>query len=203
MRLMAMENGITVWSATTLVRGSEVRGAAAAPSTADMAAESRVLRWPSAVQTLQNTQSQVSQNSSSWLGWEEHLGTTSLRWRAIRSRSWLTRKEGGRFWTPPVGMVMSSRHTGHLNTGTVYTRQEMREIRGPDSGPRRHHISWLRRPGQQRVKDLRPRLGRLVRCYQASSLTQFGGGENEMLLAQKNARWKLQRQDVISFGHNT
>ena len=187
MRLMAMENGITVWSATTLLRGSEVRGAAAAPSTADMAAESRVLRWPSAVQTLQNTQSQVSQNSSSWLGWEEHLGTTSLRWRAIRSRSWLTRKEGGRFWTPPVGMVMSSRHTGHLNTGTVYTRREMREIRGPDSGPRRHHISWLRRPGQQRVKDLRPRLGRLVRCYQASSLTQFGGGENEMLLAQKNA----------------
>ena len=135
MRLMAMENGITVWSATTLVRGSEVSGAAAAPSTADMAAESRVLRWPSAVQRLQNTQSQVSQNSSSWLGWEEHLGTTSLRWRAIRSRSWLTRKEGGRFWTPPVGMVMSSRHTGHLNTVSVYTRREMREIRGPDSGP--------------------------------------------------------------------
>ena len=135
MRLMAMENGITVWSATTLVRGSEVSGAAAAPSTADMAAESRVLRWPSAVQRLQNTQSQVSQNSSSWLGWEEHLGTTSLRWRAIRSRSWLTRKEGGRFWTPPVGMVMSSRHTGHLNTVSVYTRRDMREIRGPDSGP--------------------------------------------------------------------
>ena len=125
MRLMAMENGITVWSATTLLRGSEVSGAAAAPSTADMAAESRVLRWPSAVQTLQNTQSQVSQNSSSWLGWEEHLGTTSLRWRAIRSRSWLTRKEGGSEVTPPAGMVMSSRHTGHLGSVSQSVSEEM------------------------------------------------------------------------------
>ena len=97
--LMAMEKGMTVWSDSVLLPPS---------------APSRVLMWPSAVQRLQNTQSQLSQNSSSWFGWELHLGTTSLLCLAIKSRSWLTRKEGGRAWTPPEGIVISSRHTGHL-----------------------------------------------------------------------------------------
>ena len=57
--------------------------------------------------------------SSSWAGWEPHFGTTSLRWRAIRSSSWLTRKEGGRCDTPPCGMVIRSRHIGQRNCASL------------------------------------------------------------------------------------
>jgi hypothetical protein len=44
----------------------------------------------------------------------EHLGMTSRLCLAIKSRSWLTRKEGGRAETPLLGIVISSRHIGHL-----------------------------------------------------------------------------------------
>ena len=37
-----------------------------------------------------------------WFGCEEHLGTTSFLCLAIKSSSWLTRKEGGRAATPPT-----------------------------------------------------------------------------------------------------
>ena len=50
-----------------------------------------------------------------WVWWVEHLGMTSLRCLAIRSKSWLTRIEGDRDDTPPLGIVISSRHMGHLN----------------------------------------------------------------------------------------
>lgn len=47
--------------------------------------------------------------------WIEHLGMTSLRCLDMRSSSWLTRKEGGSADTPPRGIVINSRHIGHLN----------------------------------------------------------------------------------------
>ena len=55
------------------------------------------------VQWEQKTASQLSQKSSSCDGWIPHLGITSLRWRAIRSSSWLTRNDGGSAPTPPLG----------------------------------------------------------------------------------------------------
>ena len=32
---------------------------------------------------------------------------------------WQRRKEGGKAWAPPAGIVISSRHTGHLNKGEI------------------------------------------------------------------------------------
>jgi hypothetical protein len=55
-----------------------------------------------------------------WLRWTEHLGTTSRRCDAIRSRSWLTRKEGGKAGTPPLGTVMLSLQMGHLKVGWLW-----------------------------------------------------------------------------------
>lgn len=42
------------------------------------------------------------------------LRLTSLLCRDIRSSSWLTRKDGGSAATPPRGIIISSRHMGHL-----------------------------------------------------------------------------------------
>lgn len=64
------------------------------------------------VHKVQKTVSQVSQNNNSWLMWTEHLGMTSLLCLDIKSKSWLTRKDGGKAETPPLGMVISSRQIG-------------------------------------------------------------------------------------------
>lgn len=69
--------------------------------------------WDPPVHNVQKTVSHVSQNNSSWLMCTEHLGITSLLCLDIKSRSWLTRNEGGRAATPPRGMTISSRHMGH------------------------------------------------------------------------------------------
>lgn len=50
-----------------------------------------------------------------WVWWVEHFGIISRRCLAIRSRSWLTRKDGGRAETPARGIVISSRHMGQRN----------------------------------------------------------------------------------------
>ena len=50
-----------------------------------------------------------------WVWWVEHFGITSRLCLAIRSKSWLTRKEGGKAETPPLGMVINSRHIGQRN----------------------------------------------------------------------------------------
>lgn len=84
----AMENGTTVWS-------------------------QGVSLWGPSAQCRQKTQSQVSQKRSSRPGWELHWGITSLLCRAIKSSSWLTRNDGGKACTPPLGMVISSRQIGH------------------------------------------------------------------------------------------
>lgn len=42
------------------------------------------------------------------------VSVTSLRCRDIKSSSWLTRKDGGSAATPPRGIIISSRHMGHL-----------------------------------------------------------------------------------------
>ena len=65
------------------------------------------------VHDIQNTISQVSQNNSSWVMWTEHLGMTSRRCLDIKSNNWLTRKDGGKADTPPLGMFMDSLHIGH------------------------------------------------------------------------------------------
>lgn len=69
--------------------------------------------WDPPVHNVQKTVSQVSQKSNSWFICTEHLGITSLLCRDIKSKSWFTRKEGGRAATPPLGMTISSRHIGH------------------------------------------------------------------------------------------
>lgn len=56
-------------------------------------------------------------NMHTWLKCTEHFGTTSLLWLAIRSNNWLTRNDGGRAATPPLGTVICSRHIGHLKVG--------------------------------------------------------------------------------------
>merc|ERR1712115_743330 len=94
----AIEKGMTVWSVGPV--------APSLPST---------VCPPSTVHRLQKTVSQVSQKSSSWLGWLEHLGTTSFLCLAIKSSSWFTRKEGGKAATPPPGIVIRSLHIGHRN----------------------------------------------------------------------------------------
>ena len=50
-----------------------------------------------------------------WVWWVEHFGITSRLCLAIRSKSWLTRKEGGKHTTPPMGMVINARHMGQRN----------------------------------------------------------------------------------------
>ena len=52
---------------------------------------------------------------STWFWWWEQFVMICLVWAAIRSRSWLTRKDGGKAWSPPGGILMSSRHIGHLD----------------------------------------------------------------------------------------
>lgn len=69
--------------------------------------------WEPPVHRVQKTVSHVSQNSNSWLIWTEHFGMTSRLCLDIRSSSWLTRKDGGKADTPPLGIVMSSLHIGH------------------------------------------------------------------------------------------
>lgn len=91
--LIAIENGIMVCSAQVLVES---------------------LCEPP-VHKVQKTVSQVSQNSNSWLMWTEHFGITSRLCLDIKSNSWFTKNDGGRAWTPPLGIVINSRHIGHRN----------------------------------------------------------------------------------------
>lgn len=70
--------------------------------------------WDPSVHNVQKTVSQVSQKSSSWLMCTEHFGMTSLLCLDIRSKSWLTKNEGGKAETPPRGIVINSLHIGHL-----------------------------------------------------------------------------------------
>ena len=69
-------------------------------------------------------------NKITWLECMEHFGMISLRCWAIRSRSWLTMKEGGMCEMPPRGMLMVSRQMGHLKVvesrfwaSTILSRQ--------------------------------------------------------------------------------
>ena len=56
-----------------------------------------------------------SKRELTWLWCVEHFGITSRLCLAIKSSNWLTRNDGGRAWTPPRGIVISSRHIGHRN----------------------------------------------------------------------------------------
>ena len=47
--------------------------------------------------------------------WVEHFGITSLLCLAMRSNNWFTRNDGGKAWTPPPGIVISSLQMGHRN----------------------------------------------------------------------------------------
>lgn len=67
------------------------------------------------VHKVQKTVSHVSQNNNSWFICTEHFGMTSLLWRDIKSSNWLTRNDGGKADTPPLGIVINSRQIGHLN----------------------------------------------------------------------------------------
>lgn len=70
-----------------------------------------------------------------WVWWVEHFGITSRLCLAIRSKSWLTRKEGGKHTTPPLGMVINSRHMGQRNcpvsrakVATIRSRQSRQTV---------------------------------------------------------------------------
>ena len=52
--------------------------------------------------------------SQTWFSCTEQLGMTSRICFAMRSINWLMRKDGGIACTPPAGILISSRHIGHL-----------------------------------------------------------------------------------------
>jgi hypothetical protein len=68
MRFIAIENGMTVWALAPPADGPTPAPACDAPA-----------------QSTQNTTSHVSQNMSSDCGCRAHFGTTSRRWRPIKS----------------------------------------------------------------------------------------------------------------------
>ena len=74
-----------------------------------------ISHWVMIISDLIIIKCRITRMKPTWLWWVEHFGMTSRRCRAIRSSNWFTRKEGGRAWTPPRGIVINSRHIGHRN----------------------------------------------------------------------------------------
>ena len=98
MRLSAMEKG------TTVASWWQIKSPPAFPADTCLGR----------LQRVQKTASQLSQSKSSSDWWLLHLGITSRCWEAMRSRSWFTKKLGGRAAIPPRGTTIEFRQIGQL-----------------------------------------------------------------------------------------